>query len=483
MNDILGACGPELLLLGGVVLVTLIESLWPARALRLKALVGLAALLGAFLLLPAAGAAGPGRFAGLWAVDRLAVVFKVGVLLAAILTLLMSVEEIGRRSRAGGEYVILLLLAAVGMMVMISGTDLLVILLGLELMAVSFYILAGFTWFRETSAEGALKYVITGLFASALLLYGISLAYGAAGGTGLEHLASVVAGSEADSLAVAGLAFIACGLAFKMGAAPFQMWMPDVLEGAPTPVAGYLAVGPKVAVLAVASRIFATGFPSWFELWGPVWWSLAALTVLWGNFAALAQESLKRMLAYSSVAHVGYLLIGIVSSGSSLEATAPLAFYLLAYAFMNLGAFGALLWFERATGNELTWRDLAGTGKRHPGMAALFALFLFSLAGIPPTAGFPAKLWVFLEGWRAGHEGLVLVALFGSAVGAYYYLRAVYAIYLLPDPEAAPVAAPVAAPADFPLLAYAVVLAAVGTLVAGVVPRVFIDLAAQAVVG
>ena len=192
---------------------------------------------------------------------------------------------------------------------MVSGTDLVVIFLGLELMAVSFYILAGFTWFRETTAEGALKYVITGLFASALLLYGISLLYGAAGATALRQLAAVARGGEADALVLAGLAFVACGLAFKMGAAPFQMWMPDVLEGAPTPVAGYLAVGPKIAVLAVAARVFATGFPDWFALWGPVWWSLAALTILWGNLAALAQDGLKRMLAYSSVAHVGYLLI------------------------------------------------------------------------------------------------------------------------------------------------------------------------------
>jgi NADH-quinone oxidoreductase subunit N len=258
------------------------------------------------------------------------------------------------------------------------------------------------------------------------------------------------------------------------------MWMPDVLEGAPTPVAGYLAVGPKVAVLAVATRVFASGFPEWFVLWGPVWWSLAALTVLWGNLAALAQESLKRMLAYSSVAHVGYLLLGIVAAGNSAEAGAPLAFYLLAYAFMNLGAFGALLWFERATGTELGWGDLAGFGRRHPAMAALMALFMLSLAGIPPTAGFTAKLWIFMEAWRAGYQGLVAVALLGSAIGAYYYLRVVYALYLLPEPEGS-AAAP--APAGFALLAYAVVLAAAGTLVGGIVPRFFVELASRAVVG
>lgn len=480
MNEILTACGPELLLLGAVAFITVLEAIWPSRGLRVKVFFGLAALAGAFVLLPETGSAAPALLEGLWSNDRLAVVFKLVILLAATLSLFMSAEEIGRRSAAGGEYVILVLLAAVGMMIMVSGTDLIVIFLGLELMAVSFYILAGFTWVRETTAEGALKYVLTGLFASALLMYGISLVYGASGGTGLDRLAALARGGEAETLVLAGLAFIACGLAFKMGAAPFQMWMPDVLEGAPTPVAGYLAVGPKVAVLAVASRIFATGFPGWFALWGPVWWSLAALTILWGNLAALAQDSLKRMLAYSSVAHVGYLLVAVVASGRSPEATGPLAFYLLAYALMNLGAFGTLLWFERATGTELSWRDLAGFGRRHPAMAALFALFLLSLAGIPPTAGFPAKFWVFLAGWQAGHQGLVFVALLGSAIGAYYYLRAVYALYLLPDPEGAPAEAP---PAGFSLLAYAVVLAAIGTLVAGVAPRYLIELAAQAVVG
>ncbi len=480
MNDILTACGPELLLLGGVVLITVLESIWPARGLMAKAVIGLASLAAAFVLLPATAAVSSEMLAGLWSGDRLSVVFKSVILLAAALSLLMSIEEIGRRSKAGGEFVILVLLAAVGMMIMVSGIDLIVILLGLELMAVSFYILAGFTWARASTTEGALKYVISGLFASALLMYGISLVYGATGATGLERLATVARGGASDSLVLAGLAFIACGLAFKMGAAPFQMWMPDVLEGAPTPVAGYLAVGPKVAVLAVATRIFAAGFPGWFALWGPVWWSLAALTILWGNLAALAQENLKRMLAYSSVAHVGYLLIAVVSSGNSPEASGPLAFYLLAYAFMNLGAFGALLWFERATGTELAWRDLAGFGRRYPLMGGLFALFLLSLAGIPPTAGFPAKFWVFLEGWRAGYQGLVVVALLGSAIGAYYYLRAVYALYLLPDPDGAEGAA---SPTGFCLLTSMILLAAVGTAIAGVVPRVFIEIAAKAVLG
>jgi NADH-quinone oxidoreductase subunit N len=478
MNAVLQSCGAELVLLAGVVLLTLLETIWPRRGGRAKVVLAIVAVFAAASVGP--GGAGAGALAGVWATDQLTVVFTFTILVATLLALLLSVEEAAHRTVAAGEYAILVLLAALGMMIMVAGTDLLVIILGLELMAVSFYVLAGFYWFREASAEGALKYVLTGLFASALLLYGVSLVYGAAGGTGVARLAAAARGGAADPLMLCGIALIACGLAFKMGAAPFQMWMPDVLEGAPTPVAGFLAVGPKIAVLAVVTRVFASGFPTWDGLWVPLWSSLAALTILWGNLAALAQESLKRMLAYSSVAHVGYLLIAVVATpGARVDGVGSLAFYLLAYAFMNLGAFGALLWFERLRGEELTWRDLAGTGRRFPLPAALFALFLFSLAGIPPTAGFAAKFWVFLAGWRAGYTGLVLIGALGSLIGAGYYLRAIYAMYLLPAPEAADEPGSGTTPLFF-FLAVAVLVAACGTLLAGLLPQSFIALAAAA---
>jgi len=481
LGGILATCGPELLLLLAVGVLTLIETVRPRGGARAKTFLGLAGLSGAFLLLPATVGPVPEALAGIWAADSFAMIFKVAILLGAVLALFLSVDEVGRRSEAAGEHAILVLLATVGMMIMASATDLLVLVLGLELMAVSFYVLVCFSWFREPATEAALKYVLTGLFASALLLYGVSLVYGGAGGTGLAELAAAARGGRADGLLVAGIALLACGLAFKMGAAPFHMWMPDVIEGAPTPVGGFLAVGPKAAVLAVAVRLFVGGFPSWEGIWGPLWWTLAALTILWGNLAALAQESLKRMLAYSSIAHVGYLLIALVAAGGDpVEAVGSLSFYLIAYVFMNLGAFGVVLWFEQATGEEPTWRSVAGMSRRSPGMALALGLFLLSLAGIPPTAGFAAKLWVFMAGWRSGFPGLVLLAALGSLIGAYYYLRAVYAMFLLPVPDDA---ADCPSPATMPVLALAVLLAAAGTIAAGVLPQAFMHLARVAAGG
>jgi NADH-quinone oxidoreductase subunit N len=364
----------------------------------------------------------------------------------------------------------------VGMMVMISGNNLLVIYLGLELMAISFYILSGYNWLREDSSEGFLKYVITGLFASALLLYGISFLYGATGTIDLAQMGSLLSmGGYPRVMAIAGIALVTCGLAFKMGAAPFHMWMPDVLDGSPTSVAGFLAVGPKVAVLAVTARLFLTSFGSLQELWGPLLWVMAALTILWGNLAAIAQTRVKRMLAYSSIAHVGYLLIAMAAAGKGTEeGVSAIVFYLVVYSFMNLGAFGTLLWFERRTGEAVTWRGLAGISRRAPGMSFLLSLFMFSLAGIPPTAGFIGKFWIFVAGWHAGYYGLVLIGALGSLIGAFYYLRTIYAVYMLPEEEGP------ALGMGFSPLVYAIAMAALGVILTGVMPSYVMALARRA---
>jgi NADH-quinone oxidoreductase subunit N len=304
--------------------------------------------------------------------------------------------------------------------------------------------------------------VITGLFASALLLYGISLVYGAAGDTGLHQLAALARGGEADALVLAGFAFIAAGLAFKMGAAPFQMWMPDVLEGAPTRSP---ATSPSAPRSRARGRGLVAGFRAGSRL-GPGLVVAGRADRLWGNLAALAQTSLM---------HAGVPERRACRTCSSAWSPpgAPLATgtagILSAAMPMNF-AFGALLWFERATAASSV-RDLAGFGRRYRRWP-LMSVFMLSLAGIPPTAGFPAKFWVFLEGWNAGYHGLVLVALLGSAIGAYYYLRAIYALYLLPDPEDAQA---LSLPSGFALLASAILLAAVGTALAGIMPQVFIS--------
>jgi NADH-quinone oxidoreductase subunit N len=227
-----------------------------------------------------------------------------------------------------------------------------------------------------------------------------------------------------------------------------------------------------VAVLAVTIRLFLTSFGSLHELWGPLLWIMAALTILWGNLAAIAQTRVKRMLAYSSIAHVGYLLIAMTAAGKGTEeGVSAIVFYLVVYAFMNLGAFGTLLWFERRTGEAVTWRGLGGICRRAPGMSFLLSLFMFSLAGIPPTAGFIGKFWIFVSGWHAGYYGLVLIGAFGSLIGAFYYLRTIYAIYMLPEEEET------ALGMGFSPLVYAIMLAAVGVIVTGVMPTYVMALA------
>jgi len=477
MTDVFRACGPEIAMLAVVGLLILLESVFPGRWGRSKGYLALLGVAGAFLLLNGTSGPPPALFGDGWGSDLLAVVFKVVLLLTTALVIFMSIDEQSDESPAAGEYYILTLMAALGMMVMASGKNLIVIYLGLELMAISFYILAGFTWYRQESSEGSLKYVLTGLFASALLLYGISFLYGATGEIGLDTLRQVFASGEySPVMALAGTVFLACGLAFKMGAVPFHMWMPDVLEGSPTPVAGFLAVGPKVAVLAVAARIFLTSLSPLHEVWMPLLWVVAALTILWGNLAAIAQGSVKRMLAYSSIAHVGYLLIALIAAGRPTEEGLPaVAFYLIVYAFMNLGAFGCLLWFEKNLGEPVTWQSLAGMWRRAPGMSLLWSLFMFSLAGIPPTAGFIGKFWVLAAGWKADLHGLVFIGILGSVVGAFFYLRTIYAVYMLPEEDEGG-----KLPLRISPLAYALLIAAMGVVVAGVAPQVFMLLATRA---
>jgi len=478
MTEFFRSCGPELLVLGTAILLIVAESAWPRRGGRLKGYLALIGVTAAFFLLTTRGSVGPAPefFAGAWKSDVFAFVFKIVLLLATALVVFISIDDQAEKPQSAGEYFILVLLAAVGMMVMVAGANLLVIYLGLELMAISFYILAGFAWFREESSEGSLKYVLTGLFASGLLLYGMSFLYGATGTIELEGLRTLlVTGSYPPVLPLIGVAFVACGLAYKMGAAPFHMWMPDTLEGAPTPVAGFLAVGPKIAVLAVAARLFLTSFSPLHEFWIPLMWTIAALTVIWGNLAAIAQSGIKRMLAYSSISHVGYLLIALVAAGKQVEeGLAAIVFYLVAYSFMNLGAFGTLFWMESRTGESITWRSLAGMHRRAPLISALFSLFLFSLAGIPPTAGFLGKFYVFIAAWKAGAYGLVFIGAAGSLAGAFYYLRAIYSLYMLPDEEGEGLGL------DFSPLLYALFLMALGVLAAGVAPQFFMALAGQA---
>ncbi len=378
----------------------------------------------------AAGATDPGAhfFSGMFALDHFAIFFKALFLLTAALVVLLSHDYLKRNDYRPGEYLALVMFATVGMMTMASGVNLAVIYVGLELMALSTYILAGYFRREVKSHEAAAKYFVLGALSSGILLYGLSLIYGATGTLDLATLARVLGGAKPAPTATVGVALLACGFLFKVAAVPFHVWTPDVYEGAPTPITAFMSVGPKAAAFAMFLRVFLGGLaplaPSWVWLVGVS----AALTMIWGNVAALIQDNVKRMLAYSSIAHAGYALVGLVAGGPA--GVNSVLFYMLVYTVTNLGAFGFVIMLESRGYAGETVADYAGLARRHPAAAFGMLLFMLSLGGIPPTAGFMGKLYLFAAAVNAGYVWLVVVAVLMSAVSLYYYLRIVLQMYL-----------------------------------------------------
>src|SRR5581483_9059253 len=405
---------------------------------------------------------------GLLAVDRFALFFKIVFLVAAAITVLMSVRYLEVEGASPGEYYFLILCATLGMMIMAGGIDLITIFIGLETMAVSFYILAGFIKPNQRSNEAAVKYFLLGAFSLGILLYGMSLMYGFSGTTNLRVMATAFAGQEHDPRLVLAVILVVAGVGFKIAAVPFHMWAPDVYEGAPTPVTAFLSVGSKAASFAMLLRIFIEGLPAMSEDWRLLFYVLSIVTMTVGNFAALTQTNLKRMLAYSSIAHAGYLLIGIVA-GTQRGVTATLI-YLLIYAFMQLGAFAVIVLLRRqdVVGDEL--KDFSGLHFRNPFAAFAMLIFMLSLGGIPPTAGFMGKFWLFGAAIDAGYIWLAVIGVLNSAVSLYYYVRIVVFMYLMP-----PTAGSEAKPG--PALSVALAAAVVATLALGIYPRGLFEMA------
>lgn len=354
------------------------------------------------------------------------------VLLLAIVafTTLLSLRYLGRQRLLAPEYYVLLLFSAIGMMLMAAANDLLVLFLGLELMSVCIYVLAGFDRFRRSSAEAALKYFLIGAFASGFLLYGIALTYGATGTTNLAGIAHALAAGHAPKMAGLGLGLLLIGFAFKVAAVPFHMWAPDVYDGAPTPVTGFMATGIKAAAFLALARMLVQGFPSLSPLWQPVLGVLAVLTIVVGNVVALAQHSLKRMLAYSSIAHAGYLLAA-VWCGTALG-TGAVLLYLTAYCLTTLACFGILLSIERVGSRTVLIDDLEGLFSVRPWAALSLAVCLLSLLGFPGTFGFIGK-WTLISAMLAeGQWALPIAVVFGSAISIGYYLPVIMAMTLKP---------------------------------------------------
>jgi NADH-quinone oxidoreductase subunit N len=414
------------------------------------------------------------------AIDGFGVFFRVLFLFAAFLTVLMSAKYLAIERMHAGEYYFLVLCATLGMMFMAGGIDLITIFIGLETMTVSFYVLAGFIRPNRRSNEAAIKYFVLGAFSLGILLYGMSLLYGLTGTTHLREIATGLAGTGGLLLPLAVLLLVA-GVGFKIAAVPFHMWAPDVYEGAPTPITGFLSVGSKAASFAMLMRIFVEALPA-FRVdglepifgqafgWAACFYVLSVVSMTVGNIAALTQSNIKRMLAYSSIAHAGYMLIGIVAGPG--RGTAAALMYLMVYAFMQLGAFAVVVSLRRrgVIGDEL--KDLAGLSRTQPAAALAMLVFMLSLGGIPPTAGFIGKLWLFGAAIDAGYIWLAVVGVANSALSLYYYVRIVVAMWITePEPAAPPVRLT-------PAIAAVLIVAVAGTIILGVYPRFLFESAA-----
>jgi len=364
--------------------------------------------------------------------DRFANFAIALVAFASLLSCLLSVGYLSELRIQHGEYYALLLIATAGMMLLVSATDMVMVFLGIEIMSIPIYVLAGFDRRRLRSNESALKYFLVGSFASALLLYGMALLYGATGHTSFE---GIRAGWDGGPLALCGLGLLLVGFTFKISAVPFHQWTPDVYEGAPTTVTAWMSVTVKLAAFAALLRVLTSAFPGPVETGlGPALWVIAAATMIVGNVMAVIQDNVKRMLAYSSIAHAGYLLIALVTA--TPDAWAAMMFYLLAYLFTNLGAFAVIVALANRGQDTDRIEQFAGLAERRPGLAALMTLFMLSLAGIPGTVGFMAKFHLFLAAVRGGEVVLTIVAVLTSVISVYFYLRLPVVMYMREPSEA-----------------------------------------------
>ncbi len=391
--------------------------------------------------------------------------------IAGMLTVLLSLHYLRDRQIDRNEYYPLLLFSISGMTLMSSVNELTILFIALELLSIPLYVLAGFARPAEESEESALKYFLLGAFSSAFLIYGIALVYG---GTGTTAFSEIVEGALGGNLALTlvGVGLILVGLAFKVAAVPFHMWTPDVYEGAPTPVTGFMSVSVKAAGFAALGRVFLLTLPSLGDDWMPAVAALAALTMILGNVVALSQSNIKRMLAYSSIAHAGYLMMGVAARND--RGIAGLLFYLLAYAFTNLGAFTVLTVMAHRQGEDLSFAPYTGLAKRQPWVALTMALFMFSLTGIPPTAGFVGKYYIF---WAAVEADLIWLAVIGvltSLISAFFYLRVVVAMYFSDPSQETPSHL-------YRTLVLALFLCAAGTLVLGIWPGPLLEMAQNSV--
>ncbi len=470
----LRAIAPAIVLaVTGFVLMVL--DLLPPRARRDHlGFVGLAGVVAALVTTLLLWGSEASAFRGMVVLDNFALFFNLIIGYATGLVLLLSIDYLRQRGQESGEFYILVVFAAVGMVVMASANDLIVIFLGLETMSLALYVLAGFFRNRIEAGEASMKYFLLGAFASGFFLYGIALIYGSTGSTNLDKVgAAVAAGASRDPLLLVGSGLLVVGFGFKISSVPFHMWTADVYEGAPTSVTAFIATGSKAAAFGAFLRVFLGTLRPLQPDWALMLWGLAVLSMTVGNVVALAQQNLKRMLAFSSIAHVGYMLVGMVAGGAL--GNGSVLFYLLVYTFTTAGAFGVILLLERGGEEAVRVEDTAGLATRHPLLALSLTIFLLSLIGIPPTAGFVGKFYLFGAAVRTGYIWLAVIGVLNSAVASYYYLRVIVNMYMH-EPEGTPTSV---VPSFAGTLA--LVVALWGVVQLGLLPAPLFDLAQSAV--
>ncbi len=432
----LGTIAPVVVAVLVAAAILIVDMILPGRrnAILATALGGLGVV--AVVLLAQAGHTGK-AFGGAYSLDNLTVFLDFLFVSIAILTLLFAVDYLESRGLPLAEFAAILVFAVTGAMLIAGSTDLLLLFVALELMVLPGYMLVAFARRDPYSTEGAIKYFLLGSFSSAILLFGLAYVWGITGTTRVDGvaaaLAKVVAGGPLAPGLAMGLAFMSAGVAFKMAAVPFHYWTPDAYQGSPTPVTAYLSVGPKVGAFAIALRLFVGALGPVKADWLPIIIVLAAATMTLGNLVAITQDNVKRMLAYSSIAHTGYILVGLAAyAGGQQSGISAILFYGAAYTFMNMGAFAIVTALQRRPGVSSQISNFAGLGRRDPWLGALMAIFLLSLTGIPPLAGFWAKAYVILAAIQAGGwlTALAVLAMVNAAAAAFYYLRVVSYMYM-----------------------------------------------------
>ncbi len=407
-----------------------------------------------------------------YVVDHLSLFFICIFTISSALAILLSVEYNEREGIRAGEYYALILFCTVGMILLASSTDMIMIFLGIEIVSICLYVLAGIRRNDHRSNEAALKYFLLGAFATGFLLYGMTLVYGSTGSTNLFKIAEFVKNPSAQSnpLLMMGLVLLVIGFGFKVASVPFHMWAPDVYQGAPTPVTAFMAVGPKAAAFAAFFRVFADAFPEMSSSWEMLLSIIAVLSMFVGNLGAIMQTNIKRMLAFSSISHAGYILMAVIAKNSL--GSSSLLFYMLSYAFMTFGVFGIVIILGRKGEENLEIKNYSGLAYKHPVIALSMTIFLLSLAGLPPFAGFVAKFYLFSAAIQEGLLTLVIIAVLNSAISFYYYLKVVVFMYMK-EPEA-----------EFkisltPITLFVVFIGVVGTINLGIFPNSIITLASH----